>query len=409
MTGVRTAAGEIHAPAVVVCAGLWAGRLLAPLGIEVPVAPDPPPDVLLPPAAGLRPASRRSSTGPTRTYMRPETGNLTIHGLVAYDEVVDPDHYNEGADPGEVLRNAELIAAAVPGHGARALDGRLLRRLRQHARPRAGAGRRARVRGALRRLRLERPRLQARAGGRRYPGPGGAGRAGARAGTSGRSAGHASGTSALLPGPRRRIRRTSRSHSLGERGRTQMATKTAAKKQAGAKAASKPLGLLERLAKGPVICAEGYLFEFERRGYLQAGAFVPEVVLEHPDLVEGLHRDFVHAGSDVVEAFTYYAHRAKMQDRRPGARPRADQPHGAPDRQEGRARDRHPARGEHLQHEHLRGRRPEVAPAGAPDLRRADRLGGGRRGRLHRRRDLQLGRRGARSRSRRSGGRASRP
>ncbi len=71
-------------------------------------------------------------------------------------------------------------------------------------------------------------------------------------------------------------------------------------------------GLLERLATGPVICAEGYLFEFERRGYLQAGAFVPEVVLEHPDLVEGLHRDFVHAGSDVVEAFTYYAHRAKL-------------------------------------------------------------------------------------------------
>src|ERR1700758_3807898 len=80
-----------------------------------------------------------------------------------------------------------------------------------------------------------------------------------------------------------------------------MSTQTAAK------------GLLERLDEGPVICAEGYLFEFERRGYLQAGAFVPEVVLEHPDLVEGLHRDFVHAGSDVVEAFTYYAHRAKLR------------------------------------------------------------------------------------------------
>src|SRR5437763_15607488 len=72
-------------------------------------------------------------------------------------------------------------------------------------------------------------------------------------------------------------------------------------------------GLLQRLADGPVICAEGYLFEFERRGYLQAGAFVPEVVLEHPQLVEMLHRDFVHAGSDVVEAFTYYAHREKMK------------------------------------------------------------------------------------------------
>ena len=73
------------------------------------------------------------------------------------------------------------------------------------------------------------------------------------------------------------------------------------------------VGLLERLAQGPVICAEGYLFEFERRGYLQAGAFVPEIVLEHPEMVAGLHREFVHAGSDVVQAFTYYGHREKLR------------------------------------------------------------------------------------------------
>jgi betaine-homocysteine S-methyltransferase len=72
-------------------------------------------------------------------------------------------------------------------------------------------------------------------------------------------------------------------------------------------------GLLERLREGPVVCAEGYLFECERRGYLQAGAFVPEVVLEHPEVVTQLHREFVHAGSDVVEAFTYYAHREKLR------------------------------------------------------------------------------------------------
>jgi betaine-homocysteine S-methyltransferase len=71
--------------------------------------------------------------------------------------------------------------------------------------------------------------------------------------------------------------------------------------------------LLERLDAGALICAEGYLFEIERRGYLQAGPYVPEVVLEHPEVVEQLHRDFVHAGSDVVEAFTYYAHREKLR------------------------------------------------------------------------------------------------
>ena len=72
-------------------------------------------------------------------------------------------------------------------------------------------------------------------------------------------------------------------------------------------------GLPERLSDGAVICAEGYLFELERRGYIQAGAYVPEVVLEHPEKVYELHREFVHAGSDVVEAFTYYGHREKLR------------------------------------------------------------------------------------------------
>lgn len=72
-------------------------------------------------------------------------------------------------------------------------------------------------------------------------------------------------------------------------------------------------GFRERLAAGPLVAAEGYLFELERRGYLQAGAFVPQVVLDHPERVTALHEEFVHAGSDVVEAFTYYAHREKLR------------------------------------------------------------------------------------------------
>src|ERR1700689_5525802 len=81
-----------------------------------------------------------------------------------------------------------------------------------------------------------------------------------------------------------------------------------------AKAAARPLaspGLLERLKDGAVICAEGYVFELERRGYLQAGAFVPEVLFEHPEVVEQLNLDFVHAGSDVTQALTYYVHGGK--------------------------------------------------------------------------------------------------
>jgi len=69
--------------------------------------------------------------------------------------------------------------------------------------------------------------------------------------------------------------------------------------------------LKERLDNGPVICAEGFLFEIERRGYMASGEFVPMVSLDHPEVLENLHREFQHAGSDIVEAFTYNGHREK--------------------------------------------------------------------------------------------------
>ena len=72
-------------------------------------------------------------------------------------------------------------------------------------------------------------------------------------------------------------------------------------------------GIIERLKKDTVLGAEGYLFELERRGYLKAGPFVPEVVLDFPDAVKELHREFLRAGAEVMVAFTYYAHRDKMK------------------------------------------------------------------------------------------------
>ncbi len=113
VTGVRTAAGEIAAPAVAICAGVWAPRLLAPLGIEVPIAPKRHQMCFFrrPPEFGPHPSVIDRVNG---TYMRPEPGNLTIHGLSAYEEVVDPDQYHEGVDPAEIVRNAELIARRFP-------------------------------------------------------------------------------------------------------------------------------------------------------------------------------------------------------------------------------------------------------------------------------------------------------
>src|ERR1700726_4155024 len=73
-------------------------------------------------------------------------------------------------------------------------------------------------------------------------------------------------------------------------------------------------GILERLQQGIVQGAEGYVFELERRGYIKAGPYVPEVVLDFPEAVIELHREFLRAGSDVMVALTYYAHREKLKD-----------------------------------------------------------------------------------------------
>jgi betaine-homocysteine S-methyltransferase len=74
------------------------------------------------------------------------------------------------------------------------------------------------------------------------------------------------------------------------------------------------LTFAERLAAGPLVGAEGYVFELERRGYVQAGPYVPEVILDAPEALRELHREFLRAGADVMVALTYYAHREKLRD-----------------------------------------------------------------------------------------------
>jgi len=72
-------------------------------------------------------------------------------------------------------------------------------------------------------------------------------------------------------------------------------------------------GLLERLSHGVVLGAEGYVFELERRGYIKAGPFVPEVVLDYPEALKELHREFLRAGAEVMVALTYYGDREKLR------------------------------------------------------------------------------------------------
>lgn len=84
-------------------------------------------------------------------------------------------------------------------------------------------------------------------------------------------------------------------------------------------------GLTERLNEGTVLCDGGYLIELERRGYVRSGSdqekvgtgkgsgtFTPEVAIEHPEALRGLHAEFLRAGAQVLQALTFFATRTKL-------------------------------------------------------------------------------------------------
>ncbi|KAJ7385430.1 hypothetical protein OS493_016514 [Desmophyllum pertusum] len=81
-------------------------------------------------------------------------------------------------------------------------------------------------------------------------------------------------------------------------------------------ASLQPKGILERLDAGEVVIGDGgYVFALEKRGYMKAGPFTPECVVEFPDVVRQLHREFLRSGSDCLQTFTFYASEDKLENR----------------------------------------------------------------------------------------------
>src|SRR6266487_553934 len=83
--------------------------------------------------------------------------------------------------------------------------------------------------------------------------------------------------------------------------------------------------ILDLLKRGVVLGDGGYLLELERRGYVDSGSgrekvgtgrgsgqFTPEVAIENPDALAELHREFLRAGSQVLQALTFFATRDKL-------------------------------------------------------------------------------------------------
>jgi glycine/D-amino acid oxidase-like deaminating enzyme len=104
--GVETSLGRIATRAVVAATGPWSLRLLASLGIEMPL------EVVRPQQAFLRPPTDFGDDHPivadlpNDVYFKPEGGSTRV-GRIGYDEDerVDPDHYDEGTS-GEFLVDA---------------------------------------------------------------------------------------------------------------------------------------------------------------------------------------------------------------------------------------------------------------------------------------------------------------
>jgi betaine-homocysteine S-methyltransferase len=72
--------------------------------------------------------------------------------------------------------------------------------------------------------------------------------------------------------------------------------------------------ILDWLKEDVVLGDGGAIFELERRGYVSAGPYTPEVAIEHPDALKQLQIDFARAGAQVLQALTYYAHEEKLKD-----------------------------------------------------------------------------------------------
>jgi betaine-homocysteine S-methyltransferase len=59
---------------------------------------------------------------------------------------------------------------------------------------------------------------------------------------------------------------------------------------------------LERLAAGPLLCDGGYFRELERARVVSRLTDMPRAVLEYPEAVLAMHRQFVLAGAEVLQA-----------------------------------------------------------------------------------------------------------
>jgi glycine/D-amino acid oxidase-like deaminating enzyme len=128
--GVRTTAGDIHAPVVVNAAGLWSARVAAMAGVDLPIHVSRHNiSIVAWPEADRRPHPMVYDFV-TNIYTRPEMGeHILVGGLDAEESqaTADPDAYREGVSLDEstdaLARVSHRFPALADGHIARGYAG----------------------------------------------------------------------------------------------------------------------------------------------------------------------------------------------------------------------------------------------------------------------------------------------
>ena len=112
VTALITDDGRIETPIAVIATGPWSARLLAKLGLELPLT------TIRHQVVGFRRPEHLIPAHPTvgdiaqRSSFRPESTNLTLVG--AGEDYADPDSYHQGVDMSSVEESFDKLVRRIP-------------------------------------------------------------------------------------------------------------------------------------------------------------------------------------------------------------------------------------------------------------------------------------------------------
>ncbi|MEJ2210985.1 MAG: FAD-dependent oxidoreductase [Anaerolineae bacterium] len=117
VSGVEATSGRLDAPCVLNCTGAWAAGLAATCGIGLPIHACRVQVAFFRRPPGHEAAHPVVGDFCNTIYFRPETGGLTLVGLIDPGEanaIVPPDRYDERMDPEFVLEVGERLVSRYP-------------------------------------------------------------------------------------------------------------------------------------------------------------------------------------------------------------------------------------------------------------------------------------------------------